>query len=312
MNEEVKVSVCVVTYNQEKYIAECIDSIIKQKCSFKYEILISDDASTDKTPEIIKRYKDNYPELIKVKCRGDNVGPTRNILELYSIASGQYISHVDGDDLLFEDKLQKQADLLDSNPGCFISSHAVLKVDDKSISTGNKSGDKINGIKDYYYLVENLPFFAHSSKMFRNNKIYIKVSDEIFDFELHLIHAKNGDIIHTNEILGAYRVGVGVATGSGRLNEKMVSAKFKVYDSILLDADHTYHSKIKKSYSKSALNYAVFSYCMQDFEFFNSCINKSISIDLLGFKQMFFYFLKFIPSAVNKKISPHMNRVFLK
>ncbi len=62
---EIIVSINCVTYNHEDYIADAIESFIMQETNFKYEILIYDDASTDRTPEIIKMYEDKYPDLIK-------------------------------------------------------------------------------------------------------------------------------------------------------------------------------------------------------------------------------------------------------
>ncbi|MDZ3990440.1 hypothetical protein PspTeo4_01112 [Pseudomonas sp. Teo4] len=65
MRGPLKVSVCIVTYNQERYIAQCLQSIVDQEVSFDFEVLVSDDASSDRTPEIISEFSRQYPDLIK-------------------------------------------------------------------------------------------------------------------------------------------------------------------------------------------------------------------------------------------------------
>lgn len=65
MNEKVEVSVVCITYNQEKYVSKMLESLVNQKTSFRYEILIHDDASTDETPNIIRKYEKRFPNLIK-------------------------------------------------------------------------------------------------------------------------------------------------------------------------------------------------------------------------------------------------------
>ena len=122
MENEVSVSVFCATYNQEKYIRKCLDSLVSQKTTFKYEILVHDDASTDKTAEIIGEYEKKYPELIKPLYQKENqYSKGIRITERYqySRAQGKYIAFCEGDDFWCDDyKLQKQYDILESNLEC--------------------------------------------------------------------------------------------------------------------------------------------------------------------------------------------------
>ena len=112
------VSVLCFTYNQEAYVSECIDSIVKQQTSFPFEILIHDDASTDNTLSIIKDYYEKYPNLIRVFT--EEVNQFRKvdyIKELKRISYGKYIAFCEGDDYWIDPfKLQRQVDLFRAFP----------------------------------------------------------------------------------------------------------------------------------------------------------------------------------------------------
>ena len=66
------VSICCIAFNQEKYIRETLDSFLMQKTSFPFEVLIHDDASTDRTADIIREYAANYPRIVKPVCQTEN------------------------------------------------------------------------------------------------------------------------------------------------------------------------------------------------------------------------------------------------
>ena len=74
MKNSLKLTVNVITYNHEKYIKDCLDSILMQKTDFNFIIRIFDDASTDKTQEICKLYKEKYPDKIELYFAEKNLG----------------------------------------------------------------------------------------------------------------------------------------------------------------------------------------------------------------------------------------------
>lgn len=111
-----KLSILVVTYNQEKYIGQCLDSILSQKVTFDYDIIVADDSSTDNTPSIIKKYAAAHQNIKPVfnKC---NVGFVRNWKIALSHCVGDYVSILEGDDYWLTDyRLQRQVEFLDSYP----------------------------------------------------------------------------------------------------------------------------------------------------------------------------------------------------
>ena len=115
--EKVDISVQVLTYYHENYIAQCLDSILAQETELRYEILVGDDASQDRTPEIIREYAARYPDIIFPTLRKENLGASRNSAELLEHARGRYLAILEGDDFwLDRHKLQKQWDFLEAHP----------------------------------------------------------------------------------------------------------------------------------------------------------------------------------------------------
>lgn len=112
-----KISVVVTSYNHEKYINQCIDSILNQKGNFEMEIILGDDRSTDRTGEILAKYQKDHPGLFKILTAESNLGITRNLKRCLDACSGDYIAICEGDDYWTDpDKLQSQMDLLEHHP----------------------------------------------------------------------------------------------------------------------------------------------------------------------------------------------------
>ena len=117
LDEEKLVSICVASYNQEKYIYECLDSILKQSYS-NIEILISDDHSNDETFEKIKKFFIKNKDRFKIKIfrQNKNLGISKNFNFLYKYASGDYIVFLGGDDMMKKERIKKQVRALNLNP----------------------------------------------------------------------------------------------------------------------------------------------------------------------------------------------------
>ena len=128
-----KVSICCITYNHGSYIEKTLEGFLNQDVDFDFEILIHDDASTDKTVEVIKKFEKKYPNLIKPIYSNVNIYSQGEsaIKKLLSIASGDYIAFCEGDDFWIDDKkLNKQINFLDSNKEYVASYHNVRVVDE--------------------------------------------------------------------------------------------------------------------------------------------------------------------------------------
>ena len=96
------VSIICNTYNQEKYIAQCLDGFLMQKTNFSFEILVHDDCSTDGTQKIIKEYQSRFPDIIKPIFQKVNLYSQgkRNLInaEQYSRVKYKYVALCEGDD----------------------------------------------------------------------------------------------------------------------------------------------------------------------------------------------------------------------
>lgn len=125
-----KLSVVVSCYKQREYIANCLDSILAQDVNVPYEIVISDDFSPDGTRDVVEDYARRHPELIRVLPNTENVGPARNYFRAHNAARGDYVAHIDGDDLMLPGKLQQQVDVLEAHPECTLVIHRARYFND--------------------------------------------------------------------------------------------------------------------------------------------------------------------------------------
>ena len=96
---EILLSIAVITYHQENYIRQALDSILMQNVNFKYEIIIGEDCSQDNTRIILLEYHEKYPNRFQLILRDKNVGATKNLYDVLMNCHGKYIALLDGDDL---------------------------------------------------------------------------------------------------------------------------------------------------------------------------------------------------------------------
>ncbi len=114
---EILVSVVVITYNQEEYIARALDSILMQKCSIPFEIIIGEDCSTDRTGEICARYAEQYPDKITLFRNSPNKGLLNNYFDCILACKGKYVADCAGDDFwVDEHKIEKLYTLMEQHP----------------------------------------------------------------------------------------------------------------------------------------------------------------------------------------------------
>ena len=133
-DNEIMVSICCIAYNHEKYIKAALDGFLMQKTNFKYEVLINDDASPDKTAGIIREYAGKYPDIIHpiyqtINQYSKEVKMIQTIL--IPSARGKYFAICEGDDFWTDpNKLQFQVDFLEKNHKYAGIAHNVRYLND--------------------------------------------------------------------------------------------------------------------------------------------------------------------------------------
>lgn len=131
MSNSPLVSVCMITYNHEKYISEAIEGVLIQEVDFELELVIADDCSSDLTGDIVRTYFKNHSKgsWIKYFRHSENKGMMSNFVWAIKQCKGKYIALCEGDDYWIKtDKLQIQVDFLRQNPQYSLVSHYSKKV----------------------------------------------------------------------------------------------------------------------------------------------------------------------------------------
>lgn len=137
------VSVKMITYNHAAFIAQAIEGVLQQKTNFPVELVIGEDCSTDGTREIVCKYREKFPDIIRVITSDGNVGAKKNWYRTTKACRGKYIAFCEGDDYWHHpEKLQKQVGYLENHTECGLvySSYDVYHV---------TSGKKINDFVRY-------------------------------------------------------------------------------------------------------------------------------------------------------------------
>ncbi|MER2125799.1 glycosyltransferase [Solibacillus sp.] len=217
--DNILVSIHCLTYNHEKFIAEAIESFLMQKTNFKFEILIHDDASTDKTPEIIKAYALQYPELIKPVFQSENQyskSKSFNTVNLFNLtrAKGKYIAVCEGDDYWTDpDKLQKQVELMEGHPDCKLCVHGghIVTATEKKILYKNRPSKKDKMFAADEVIEGGGGLFLTNSMMFctkdalETPEFLDKAPVSDYPYVIHF--ALLGNVYYIDECMSAYRVG---------------------------------------------------------------------------------------------------------
>ena len=163
------IAVCIATYNHEAFIAEAIESVLSQQCDEAMRIYIGDDASTDGTSSVCRRYAGQDKRIMYIR-RETNMGLVRNTIDLYRriMADGaDYVAMLDGDDFwCHEGKLQMQVDYLRAHPEC-----GFVHTGGRVLSGSNKW---TFGQREGVYGIDS-PGFANCTVVFRTELLDEKV-----------------------------------------------------------------------------------------------------------------------------------------
>lgn len=207
-----KVSVVVATHNHIGFIDEALDSVMSQATNFAFEVIVSEDASTDGTREAVLRWQGRHPEIIRSLLSASNVRSNEVIRRGFHAARGDYVALLDGDDAwTAPDKLSRQVAVLEADPSlslCFTNarvSGGTTRFGD--LWTDPALGPRL-GLADLW---EGNPFPTCGS-LFRRSACpripdwYCDGGWLFTDWPLYVLWAEAGDIAFLPEPLGLYRL----------------------------------------------------------------------------------------------------------
>lgn len=286
-------SVVIVTYNHENYIRKAIESVLCQSEISNVEILIGDDGSSDKTVDILAEYSRKYDYItVFAHC---NVGLSKNIYNLFTQASGEYIAILEGDDYWIDsNKLRKQKKIIDTN-GCVSTAcnSLIIDNDDNELGYWNiRNNSKILTKNEIMYYQTKLlhpsavmlkNIFLHSGDRF----IVIANASRMGGNHSGLINllANNGGIFLDKETMAVWR-SIQAENGTN-------------YSSQKVDNIENYYESMRKyiSYDK-AFDY---NYERHIYDYYHACkiILKKEIISNIGVKR---YYISKFKSMFNKII----------
>lgn len=204
------VSVVMIAYNKEKYIEDAIRGVVHQKTNFKFELIIMDDCSVDATTDIIERYRQRYPSIIRSFRNERNLGLQMNYIEGFRHCEGKYMAICDADDYWFHKcKLQKQVDYMESHPDCAVTFHRVVNYyensGEKSLSNGGQPEEcTLETLSRSNYITNLSVMYRRSLVDLENLPDWLR-HDKSPDYAMHMLYASHGNIHFFKRPMGVYR-----------------------------------------------------------------------------------------------------------
>lgn len=218
------VSVIMLAYRHERFIAQAIESVVSQVCDFPFELIIAEDCSPDTTLEIALDYQRRYPNIIRVLTWDQNVGMHANSRRRLSTMRGKYMAHCEGDDYWNHPrKLQMQVDLFSANPdmvachtdydrerrfGTSRSKHKHRKNVDTWIAQGNT----YRGLLSEWSVMTATTMFDRDTYLAFRQSEYCNPKWPFGDYNLVLFASLRGKIGYINESTATYRKTGGSST----------------------------------------------------------------------------------------------------
>ena len=245
---DVKVSVCMITYNHERFVVQAIESVLMQETDFLVELVIGEDCSTDSTRAIVTALQTQYPNRIRLLLREANLGMLHNYVETMQECRGEYIAVLEGDDYWSAPhKLRRQADFLDREPDCALCFHNVyVEREDGSRDAAPYCSEEqkdVLGIEDLLW-TNPIP---HGSVMFRR-QLLDKFPEWYFtlgagDRPLFIMLAQKAAIYYLDEVMGVYRMHQG-GIYTSRSYDRRFEETMRMYDTLSIYLEHRHDAVI--------------------------------------------------------------------
>ncbi|MDO4465991.1 MAG: glycosyltransferase family 2 protein [Bacillota bacterium] len=268
------VSVAVITYNMERYLPQLLDSILKQKVNFSYEIVVDDDCSPDRSREILLDYQKRYPDIFVISQKEKNEGGSKNMYGVLRRCRGKYISILEGDDWWEdENKMQYQYDFMESHPeyiGMYCNSWCELSTKETIQKVRRDIQEPmIFSYPDFmsYHFFDRLPnstdtaFFRNIFKTGKEEEldVFYKAHPMVWDQSLALILYGKGKVYVDSKIVSHHRTIV--EEGGTNYQSQYAKRDNKVSDAKMYAAheeymEHVLHKNCTKFYKVRGMLFA--------------------------------------------------------
>ncbi len=205
------VTVLLVTYNHAGHVGRALESVLVQETDFPFEVLISEDASTDGTRAIVEAAVGAHPGKVRAILSSSNVASNEVVARGLREARGRYLSMLDGDDYwIRSDKLQRQAEHLEAHPGSAAVFHNALVGDGDSVTDRRWTpGDQPSSI-GWEEIWQGNPFATCSGMLrlsyVRDMPAWYADLFPVTDWPLYVVAAEHGRLDFVDEPVGVYRV----------------------------------------------------------------------------------------------------------
>jgi glycosyltransferase involved in cell wall biosynthesis len=210
---DIMVSVIMIAFNHENYIARAIEGVLIQKTNFKIELIIHDDASTDKTADIIREYEKNNQELFVAIYQTDNQFSKKEKSVwtdlTFPFAKGKYIALCEGDDYWTDPyKLQKQVDFLEENVEYILCTHnhSTLYSERSELTDKVKFNQSFTYDLDFYFKNQITPTLTSCFRNIFRDYSYLAREKMFSDFFLFFELLKHGKGYYMVDNMATYRV----------------------------------------------------------------------------------------------------------
>lgn len=310
--QNVQVSVIIVVYNAERYIKQTVESILMQKTTFPFEIIVGDDASTDHTSQVLQQYMDL--ENVEIIIREKNIGACANYWDCIKKSKGKYIAGVDGDDFWTDEHvLQKEWEFLKKCPQYLAVGHHRIRVDEDN----NYLGDETDvTLEDYVVTMRDVmrdkKGYSCSTLYFSRESLIdsslgtedlLKLDRNQGDKVINHIILSQGNIFILKDICSAHRV---YLKNQGSNFNSLFSEYQKFLSRVNIDLGLEKYFQGRYSYTMKIARDTV-GYIFYCFRFHEKLPLKKM-YRLMGFKRLFVSMLYFPIYAVQRVMKKLLNK----
>ncbi|RZV56853.1 MAG: glycosyltransferase, partial [Flavobacteriaceae bacterium] len=251
MENKVQVSVCMITYKHEAFIEQAITSILDQETNFEFNLIISNDASPDRTDALIKEIKSSHPKghRIAYYYQKENLGMHQNFIFALNQCHGKYVALCEGDDYWTDPKkLQTQFDFLESHPDFEVCFSNISIIDSKGKIVKE---ELITNQDKTVYEHKDMPFWCPTlTRLYRNRDLseILTVAPGL-DMLMLTYQTRFGKAKFMTSVMGHYRLheeGIYSAKSAAQKKEHMIITLFESLKVIDPDLNMKYYGMILK------------------------------------------------------------------